>query len=85
MRADVDRDCFQSDSDQPLISYALGPDVHYACPAVSRPEGTNLVTYAVIQRYPGMESSSEDRAIWAWTSSPDDPTTLATDRKVFEV
>ncbi|KAG8949249.1 hypothetical protein FRC04_008851 [Tulasnella sp. 424] len=73
-----------SDADQPLISYTLGPDVQYACPAVSRPEGTDLVTYAVIRRSQGIESSLESRTIWAWTSSPDDPTTLATDRKSYQ-
>lgn len=75
----------QSDADQPLISYTLGPDVQYACPAVSRPEGANLATYAVIQRSQGIESSLVSRTIWAWTSLPEDPTTLDTDRKSYQV
>ncbi|KAG9046701.1 hypothetical protein FS837_003810 [Tulasnella sp. UAMH 9824] len=73
-----------SDADQPLISYTLGPDVQYACPAVSRPEGANLATYTVIRRFQGIESSLESRTIWAWTSFLEDPTTLATDRKSYQ-
>ncbi|KIO32820.1 hypothetical protein M407DRAFT_4307 [Tulasnella calospora MUT 4182] len=81
----ADEDDFpQSDADQPLISYTLGPDVQYACPAVSRPEGTNLATYAVIRRSQGIDNSLESRTIWAWTSFPEDPTTLAADRKSYQ-
>ncbi|KAG8998762.1 hypothetical protein FRB90_012237 [Tulasnella sp. 427] len=31
-----------------------------------------------------MESSEESRTIWAWTADPEDPTTLATERKSYQ-